>query len=224
MEFEVLEGETATIRLQQDNVRSYNNMLFTRRPEDEIGTEINAVTTGRAAIINIRLAVGIGKAMKIEIIGWAKEQTKMIRSIGSSTLSEADGMVALNTRDLCFIMEWWHRLRTSKEGYCNVLIFKEDDIRCEGDHLEHEPYKLLFLSFPCRLVEFSNSIAKSAAAVVGDVNENKEIDEPVMAVDESLIDNLRYQIGGLGDQVVRIGEKISGVGQSIERLMENLAI
>ncbi|KAF3434658.1 hypothetical protein FNV43_RR21743 [Rhamnella rubrinervis] len=60
-------------------------------------------------------------------------------------------------------------------------------------------------------------------AAVGDVNENKEIDEPVMAAEESLINDLRYQIGGLGDQVVRIGEKISRVGQSIKCSMENLA-
>ncbi|KAF3438742.1 hypothetical protein FNV43_RR21506 [Rhamnella rubrinervis] len=51
-------------------------------------------------------------------------------------------------------------------------------------------------------------------AAVGDVNENKEIDELVMAADESSIGDLRYQIGGLGDQVVRIGEKISGVVQA----------
>ncbi|KAF3455885.1 hypothetical protein FNV43_RR00527 [Rhamnella rubrinervis] len=38
-----------------------------------------------------------------------------------------------------------------------------------------------------------------------------ETDEPVMAANESSIDDLRYQIEGLGDQVVRIGEKISGV-------------
>ncbi|KAF3431907.1 hypothetical protein FNV43_RR26643 [Rhamnella rubrinervis] len=42
------------------------------------------------------------------------------------------------------------------------------------------------------------------SAVVGDVNENKEIDEPVMAADESSIDDLRYKIGGLGDQVQAI--------------------
>ncbi|KAF3456028.1 hypothetical protein FNV43_RR00671 [Rhamnella rubrinervis] len=47
-------------------------------------------------------------------------------------------------------------------------------------------------------------------------NVNRETGEPVMASDESLIDDLRYQIEGLRNQVVRVGEKISGVGQSIE--------
>ncbi|KAF3445998.1 hypothetical protein FNV43_RR11176 [Rhamnella rubrinervis] len=61
----------------------------------------------------------------------------------------------------------------------------------------------------------------TGSAAVGDVNENKEIDEPVMAADESQSTHLRYKIGG--DQVVRIGKQINGVGQSIERSMENLA-
>ncbi|KAF3456741.1 hypothetical protein FNV43_RR01395 [Rhamnella rubrinervis] len=41
----------------------------------------------------------------------------------------------------------------------------------------------------------------TGSATVGDVNENKETDEPVMVSNESSIDNLRYQIGGLGDQM-----------------------
>ncbi|KAF3454097.1 hypothetical protein FNV43_RR04544 [Rhamnella rubrinervis] len=68
-----------------------------------------------------------------------------------------------------------------------------------------------------------NEKKRTGSAAIGDVNENQETDEPVMATDKSLIDHLSYQIRGLGDQVVRIGEKISRVGQAIELSMENLA-
>ncbi|KAF3455229.1 hypothetical protein FNV43_RR05677 [Rhamnella rubrinervis] len=53
-------------------------------------------------------------------------------------------------------------------------------------------------------------------------NENKEIDEPVIALDESSINNLKYYIRGVGDHVVRIGEMINGVIQSIGCFQGNI--
>ncbi|KAF3440979.1 hypothetical protein FNV43_RR19265 [Rhamnella rubrinervis] len=46
----------------------------------------------------------------------------------------------------------------------------------------------------------------TGSTAIGDVDENNESDEPIMASNESLImtsmDDLRYQIGGLEDQVI----------------------